>query len=417
MNWLAEQVGITETKPQQPKEPGISDQERIKTLTNLFEVFTSSFVSSGKPQEYLKGRNLDPRKIKAGYNIGQFHHAINLPEGETEKYQKLFENLGLLKKVNSGYSVFGKGCVVFPLRNKQNQIVSFYYRETDSTKENQHYYLKNRQGLYPSYPKRETKKLILTESIIDTETLLQSPEITQEYELLSCYGTEGIKEQLEAIKELEELQEVVIFFDGDKPGKEGAEKLAKMILAIKPNIKIKIVQTPDEEDINSLTESHSREILSHLIKESKPFFFSLETPKEAAPQLFNPTKEELSQAAKRLVKESSNERKKEPQTNLYKLDTSQAHNLKYRTETADYEIKGGIGKNGLDRLIISLHIIHPETRKKSRVRLDLYEDKQVEKTAREAGEKLELRSDLIETDLNHLADLLDEQRVECLSLL
>src|SRR5690606_18910524 len=107
------------------------------------------------------------------------------------------------------------------------------------------------------------------------------------------------------------------------------------------------------------------------------------------------------------------ETKKVPEpapSNLYKLDTSHPHNLKYRTETADYEIKGGIGKNGLDRLIISLHIIHPESRKKSRVRLDLYEDKQVEKTAREAGEKLELRSDLIETDLNHLADLLDQQR-------
>lgn len=414
LNWLAEQAGMSEVKQPTPQEPKVNDQERVKTLTNLFEVFTRSYVSSGKPQEYLKGRNLDPRKIKAGYNIGQFHHSVNLPEGETEKYQNLFENLGLLKKVNSGYSVFGKGCVVFPLKNKQNQIVSFYFRETDTKKTNQHYYLKNRQGLYPSYPKRETQSLILTESIIDAETLLQTPEINQNYEVLACYGTEGIKEQLEAIKELEELKETVIFFDGDKPGKEGAEKLAKAIQNIQPNIKIRIVQTPDGEDINSLTEAHDREILLHLIKESKPFFFSIEkelsTENQAAPKLFNPTKEELSEAAKRLVKESSIERKKEPQNNLYKLDTNQIHNLKYSTETADYEIKGGIGKNGLDRLIISLHIIHPETRKKSRVRLDLYEDKQVEKTAREAGEKLELRSDLIETDLNHLADLLDEQR-------
>ena len=30
-----------------------------------------------------------------------------------------------------------------------------------------HYYLKNRTGLYPGYPKPETTRLILTEAIID----------------------------------------------------------------------------------------------------------------------------------------------------------------------------------------------------------------------------------------------------------
>lgn len=423
LNWLKEQSGVLEVKPGHRQDLELSDQDRSRILTDLFEVFTRSFLSSSRPQEYLRTRGLDPRKTNSGYNIGHFHYSANLPIGESESYHLLYCRLGLLTRVNSGYHVFGKGCLVFPLRNKLNQVVSFYYRETDAKKATQHYYLRNRQGLYPGYPKGSSEKLILTESIIDAETLIQTVEIQQNYEVLACYGTEGIKEQLEAIKELEELQEVVIFFDGDKPGKEGGEKLAKAIQTIKPSIKIKIVPTPDGEDINSLVQSHEREILSHLIKESKPFFFSLEAPQETenqtTPKLFNPSKEELSEAGKRLVKESSIEREKVSENKmpagapgLYKLDTNQLHNLKYRTEIADYEIKGGIGKNGLDRLIISLHIIHPETRKKSRVRLDLYEDKQVEKTAREAGEKLELRSDLIETDLNHLADLLDEQRAQ-----
>jgi DNA primase len=37
----------------------------------------------------------------------------------------------------------------------------------------------------------------------------------------------------------------------------------------------------------------------------------------------------------------------------------------------------------------------------------LFEDKQVEKIAREAGEKLGLRADLIEIDLNELTDKLE----------
>jgi energy-coupling factor transporter ATP-binding protein EcfA2 len=45
----------------------------------------------------------------------------------------------------------------------------------------------------------------------------------------------------------------------------------------------------------------------------------------------------------------------------------------------------------------------------------LYEDKQVEKISREAGEKLGIRADLIEIDLSKLTDLLDEYREESLT--
>ena len=43
--------------------------------------------------------------------------------------------------------------------------------------------------------------------------------------------------------------------------------------------------------------------------------------------------------------------------------------------------------------------------------LDLYEEKQTRKEAREASEKLELRSDLVENDLSQLTDLLEEYRI------
>ena len=53
---------------------------------------------------------------------------------------------------------------------------------------------------------------------------------------------------------------------------------------------------------------------------------------------------------------------------------------------------------------------HLETAIKYRTRLDLYEEKQTRKEAREAAEKLDLRSDLIENDLSKLTDLLEEHR-------
>jgi DNA primase len=87
-----------------------------------------------------------------------------------------------------------------------------YFRETDNNKSNHHYYLQNRQGLYPGYLKPETTKLILTESIIDTATLMLVPEITNNYQVLACYGTNGLTdEHQQSIKSLENLKEIILF--------------------------------------------------------------------------------------------------------------------------------------------------------------------------------------------------------------
>lgn len=54
-----------------------------------------------------------------------------------------------------------------------------------------------------------------------------------------------------------------------------------------------------------------------------------------------------------------------------------------------------------------LVIEHPQTNLKARNRIDLYEDKQVERLCKEVAEKLQLRKDLLEADLYRLTDLLE----------
>jgi DNA primase len=54
------------------------------------------------------------------------------------------------------------------------------------------------------------------------------PEITNNYQVLACYGTNGLTEEhQQSIKSLENLKEIILFFDGDKAGKEGVKKNAK----------------------------------------------------------------------------------------------------------------------------------------------------------------------------------------------
>ncbi|MEX2380159.1 MAG: CHC2 zinc finger domain-containing protein, partial [Vicingaceae bacterium] len=355
LEWLQEQAGGVTQENLTPQQT--TDKPNYQSD---IEQMQSSFIASSTARKYAESRNLDWKSLQIGYNA--------------------------FKSSRFNYL---RGCVTFPLKNEKGDIVSLYGRSVRSTGGN-HFYSKNRTGLYPCYPSRATKKLILTESVIDTATLLNIKEITDNYTFLSLYGTNGLTtEHIQALQRIEKLEEIILFFDGDQSGKEANQKHGKYLKSLFTETKIRIVQTPDETDINELAQSHQKEIFTDLINKAESFFFSEEEtePKTA-------------------------EKKKLPESiqNTYKLDTSHKYNLKYNTDTARYEIKGGIAKNGMDRLVISLHIINPETRKKSRVRLDLYEDKQVEKTARESGEKLELRSDQIEQDLNYLADLLDEQR-------
>jgi len=381
-------------KPEKPIEPLQTLEERTRILTKIFESFRNGLnhPMSEKPKEYLKRRNLSLELLEIGYNSGQFHHRGQL--SETDKQACI--HVGLLIPYNGSipnasgatYTPFAKDCIIFPLKDKQNQTVSLYGRSILESVNGtgKHFYLKDRAGLYPSYPKPNTTKLILAEAIIDAATLLQIPEIKAEYEVLSCYGTNGLTEEHKtAIKELQSLQEIILFFDGDTAGTEAIKKYQKELLSELPGIKLTAVETPQGEDINSLAQGHEPELLVHLISERKPFSSLIE----------------------------ENSIKKEKPAIASQLNTSNPYRIGYTTDTACYTVKGGIGKP-LDSLRVSLDIAplpeHDGTGQKYRTKIDLYEDKQVQKLAHEAAERLGLRADLLEVDLNRFTDLLEGHR-------
>jgi DNA primase len=319
----------------------IGYSEPSQPFEKLFKVFQSILKKNDRAQDYLKGRNIE--KSEPGFNDGTW------------------ESL--------------KQCVIFPLKSKQNKIVSLYGRSIYNNEEARHFYTRNRKGLYPNYPKADTKILILTEAVIDAATLLQ----ISDHKILACYGTNGFTaEHEQAIKELKQLEEIIIFFDGDEAGREGSKRVSEKLHQLRPEIKLSSINTPESEDVNSLAQSHEAEIFTHLLSTRKPFSFSIEKKNPVLP------------------------------TNL-QLDTSNPHKIIYRTLSANYYVKGGL-RNEADSMRVSLDIEHPQNGRKSRSKLDLYEDKQVEKIARDAAEKLQLRSDLIQLDLEILTELLEQHR-------
>jgi DNA primase len=266
------------TKTENP----VNQEARIAFLEKMFLSFRKGLMCSTPAKEYCTSRNLDFEKLDIGFNAGQFYHGV-------KKEEKLINDAvqcGLLsmagtnsKTGGKAYKPFGNKSIVFPLKNKENQIVSFYFRSTINNENSKHFYLKNRQGIYPNYPNPDTKKLLLTEAIIDTASLLQIDDIKENYTLLTCYGTNGLTEEiLNAIKPLKQLEEIIFFFDGDKSGNEAVKKYVEILRELHPTVTLSAVEVPKDEDINSLIIGHETDILIHLIDNRKEisFLFSIE---------------------------------------------------------------------------------------------------------------------------------------------
>lgn len=164
-----------------------------------------------------------------------------------------------------------RNCIIFPLKDSNGKIVSAYGRSMTTVTKG-HYYLKSRKGLYPGYPCPESQTLILTESIIDAATLLLHANLPKNTGVLACYGTNGFTtEHTQAVSRLNSLQDIVLFFDGDTAGHTAAKKLQSQLQKHYPKISIGIVNTPEDEDINSLwTNNESVELFTTLLQEAKP---------------------------------------------------------------------------------------------------------------------------------------------------
>tara|TARA_R110002124_G_scaffold11847_6_gene56369 strand:- start:79 stop:2223 length:2145 start_codon:yes stop_codon:yes gene_type:complete len=269
-----------------------------------------------------------------------------------------------------------KSCIVFPLRNQKGEIVSFYGRSLTKG----HYYLENRKGLYPSYPSAETQTIILTESIIDAATVNKYTE----YQALALYGTNGLtQEHTAALKNCKQLQEIILFLDGDSAGQKAVEKYAKQLNELLPNTTISQVQTPESEDPNSLVQSHESEILNHLIENRTVIF-------------------------------SSNE-KEEIQSSSSKLDVTNQEYITWRKDNLLISILGGVGLHPLDKLKVTLKIQRTDSRSplhSIRHSLDLYHDDQSEKLIRKAAERLETGSREMQLAVAELTQELENYRLE-----
>lgn len=336
-------VEIFQVLPNKP----ITKPKPMKTnqnLEELFDQFNKCLLGNPKAMEYAKNRMLNPEETLIGYNDG-----------------KLFDKL--------------KNCLIFPLRNEKGEIVSFYGRSVNETTTSKHFYLSDRCGLYPRYPEKNTKKLILTEAVIDAMTLelaLHTTNDWKEYNVLALYGVNGLTEQhIQTIKELKELEEIIFFFDGDKPGRTATAKYTEVIHQIQSAVTLSAVEVPENEDINSLAVNYSFEALLQLLIERKAVKGNSQKPLAISGENFHlPSSSSL---------------------------------LCFQNDKIKLEVLGRISSKDLSEMRVTLAIYNlQKIEYPSRQNLNLYNDDQVEKVIRKVAEKLELGTRIINEGIQKL---------------
>jgi DNA primase catalytic core len=359
--------------------------DKIAVLTKFFSYYKSGLPRSKKAVDYLQSRCIDYKITDAAFNSGGLH-------GDA-KHTNMVESMvkvGLLKaRPDNGFTVWAKDCIIFPLKNIDNKIVSLYGRSITNNDDNRHFYLSNRSGLYPGYPSLQTKKLILTESIIDAASLLQQKEITEQYTVLSLYGTNGLTdEHQQSIIALPQLEEIILMLNADEAGETATVKHYSTLKTLLPHIRITCVHLPAGEDVNSVLCTHDdASVLQNLIDERTEANFSFSIEKE---------KFEIIPAAQQS-----------------KLDTRNNELLIYDNCELYFEILGGIKITGLDKMKVTLKVKHKEkTNHPQWYSIDLYNQVQREQTINNVAETLELSSQQTTNTFINLITELENHRIK-----
>ena len=361
---------------------------RLAVIGKLMQESRGSFKRTAAAKEYLRSRGLDPDKTRAGYMGG------DLGKGWNEKLQQSAISLGILKRTNDTVSPVFKNVVLFFTKNEKGQVIDLYGRSINPNGTGKHFYLSgNHQGIYPGYPEPTTRKLILTECIIDCETLLQREEVKSEFSTMALFGTNGFTpEHVEAIKNLPELNEVVLFFDGDGSGREAVTRIAEKVKALKPDILITSVDTPDDEDINSLIQGHDPEILSHLIKSRKPVSGSDKIKNTESLDHVSQSVTPHQEAA---------------------LNTKNPQKITYREGELLLIIWGGIERENVHRLRVNLLVQKEgDTMRYYQDDVNLYSNLQLQRYIKGATEELDISTTVMKTTLRRLQLQLEEYRLQ-----
>jgi energy-coupling factor transporter ATP-binding protein EcfA2 len=245
--------------------------------------------------------------------------------------------------------------------------------------------------------------------VIDAATLLQIPAITENYSIVTAYGTNGLNQEIKTVlQELPQLQEIIFAFDADEAGQAAVSKCTAELHELLPGVIITTLTLP-LKDINETAQAHEDDaVFMQLLAERK----ALQPPKGGA-KVVEDQSLFLSTENKSSIEKESPATITPATPPAGKLNTANPEQLVYETAELIITIWGGIEQENLSRLKVSLHIRLKSNKYRSfRDDVNLYSYASSQKLVKSIAETLELSTSLVNATITDLIETLEKYRSE-----
>ena len=278
---LAEQAGVeirTLTKDEEKKIDGRKKLNSIMEMANDF--FMNNLLSDNRALKYLSNRGIKKDIIleyQIGYAIDSFSSLNNYLLGKGLSNDDILLT-GLIiksdKKKNSFYDRY-RDRIIFPITNTYGKIVGFGGRVINE--DNKPKYMNSPEteifhkgNLLYNYsniksPNKEIKNLVVVEGYMDAISLCSKGFKN----VVAPLGTAMTERQLNLIWSL--VDSPIICFDGDKAGKNAAERVIELAVPnLKPGKNIRFINLNDGLDPDDYVNKNGIKSFFSLAEDSTP---------------------------------------------------------------------------------------------------------------------------------------------------
>jgi len=274
-------AGKRKIKKPSKKQPVLS-AKLIKLLNRVIEFYHTAFAEDPRAKEYLGKRGITNNAIFSDFKVGFANGTLlNTLPSEGDIFEQL-KRIGVLSEKGNEHFY---GYVTFPLYDLNGNPAGIYGRRLDDmVTGTDHLYLPGeRHGLFNRQAAKAHKEIILTESVIDSLTLINAGIKNT----IPCFGTNGFTPDHLRLLKQSGVETVYICFDADESGCRATESASSRLQG--ENIRTWPVVLAEGRDINDffLLTANAKDQFKELLYQSNPQ--AAQAVKEEKEQIINKT--------------------------------------------------------------------------------------------------------------------------------
>ncbi|MDY4377663.1 DNA primase [Pectobacterium brasiliense] len=224
---------VPAAEPLPPVADIANEQERQALLHRVTEFYHHTLLNAPEAIAYLEKRRLNHPELVAQFRLGFANRTLGyrlpsskLKDGATVRSQ--LQAIGVMR--SSGHEHLA-GSLVVPVIDFNGQVRELYGRKVGERLRAgtpNHLYLPGPHGgVWNEQALVASKSVILCESLIDAMSLW----VAGYRNVTAAYGVNGFTDEMRQVFIRHGVKQVLIAFDNDTAGDEGAEKLASALVA------------------------------------------------------------------------------------------------------------------------------------------------------------------------------------------